>query len=254
MECRAFYCAVFAALCLLPPTLLMGATLPAISRYVQSTRDGVSWMGMFYGGNIAGAVFGCLLAGFYLLRVYDMSIATYVAVVLNVIVGGIGLLAAQFSGKGKSEAIRRVETSTFSGPKLVYLVIALSGFTGLGAEVIWTRLLSLMLGGTVYTFSIILAVFLIGLGIGSSLGAFISRTLARPRLALGLCQLFLAGTIFWTAYMLAESLPYWPINPSLSLEYLVQFPARSDAMHLGDLAGHAALGRELSAGPGGGIV
>ncbi len=68
--------AVFAALCLLPPTLLMGATLPAISRYVQSTRDGVSWMGMFYGGNIAGAVFGCLLAGFYLLRAYDMSIAT----------------------------------------------------------------------------------------------------------------------------------------------------------------------------------
>ncbi len=133
------------------------------------------------------------------------------------IVGIVGLLAAQFSGNGTSGRITRVETATtFSGPKLVYLVIALSGFTGLGAEVIWTRLLSLMLGGTVYTFSIILAVFLIGLGIGSSLGAFISRTLARPRLALGLCQLFLAGTIFWTAYMLGESLPYWPINPSLS--------------------------------------
>ena len=43
--------------------------------------------------------------------------------------------------------------------------------SALGAEVVWTRLLSLMLGGTVYTFSLILAVFLIGLGIGSSLGA-----------------------------------------------------------------------------------
>ena len=52
-----------AGICLLPPTLLMGATLPAIARWVESTPEGVSWLGFFYGGNIAGAVLGCLLAG-----------------------------------------------------------------------------------------------------------------------------------------------------------------------------------------------
>ena len=62
----------------------MGATLPAIARWVETTPHGVSWLGFFYGGNIAGAVVGSLLAGFYLLRVYDMAIATYVAVALNV--------------------------------------------------------------------------------------------------------------------------------------------------------------------------
>ena len=62
----------------------MGATLPAIARWVETTPPGVSWLGFFYGGNIAGAVLGSLLAGFYLLRVYDMAIATYVAVALNV--------------------------------------------------------------------------------------------------------------------------------------------------------------------------
>ena len=72
-----------AAICLLPPTLLMGASLPAIARCVESTPRGVSWLGFFYGGNIAGAVFGCLLAGFYLLRVYDMPTATYVAAAIN---------------------------------------------------------------------------------------------------------------------------------------------------------------------------
>src|SRR4051795_6857140 len=72
-----------AGVCLLPPTLLMGATLPAIARWVEAGPAGVSWLGVFYGGNIAGAVFGCLLAGFYLLRVYDMATATYVAVALN---------------------------------------------------------------------------------------------------------------------------------------------------------------------------
>ena len=61
------------AICLLPPTMLMGATLPAMARWVETTPQGVSWLGFFYGGNIAGAVIGSLLAGFYLLRVHDMA-------------------------------------------------------------------------------------------------------------------------------------------------------------------------------------
>ena len=70
---------LFAAAFLLPPTVLMGATLPAISRWVAATPRGVSWLGFFYGGNIAGGVFGCLFAGFYLLRVHDSAITTFVA-------------------------------------------------------------------------------------------------------------------------------------------------------------------------------
>ena len=52
---------------------MMGATLPAMARWVETTPKGVSWLGFFYGGNIGGAVIGSLLAGFYLLRVYDMN-------------------------------------------------------------------------------------------------------------------------------------------------------------------------------------
>src|SRR5258708_6007815 len=85
---------VVAAVCLLPPTLLMGATLPAIARSVDATPHGISWLGFFYGGNIAGAVGGCLLAGFYLLRVYDMAIATYVAVAINIEVAIVAFLMA----------------------------------------------------------------------------------------------------------------------------------------------------------------
>ena len=53
-------------------------------------REGVSWLGFFYGGNIAGAVIGSLLAGFYLLRVYDVVGRPYVAVAINVIVAALG--------------------------------------------------------------------------------------------------------------------------------------------------------------------
>ena len=52
---------VIAGICLLPPTILMGATLPAIARWLETTPQGVSWLGFFYGGNIAGAVVGSLL-------------------------------------------------------------------------------------------------------------------------------------------------------------------------------------------------
>ncbi|MEK7329312.1 MAG: SAM-dependent methyltransferase, partial [Candidatus Eisenbacteria bacterium] len=76
--------------------------------------------------------------------------------------------------------------------------------------------MSLLLGATVYTFSIILAVFLLGLGLGSGVGAVLSRTSARPQRDLGVCQVLLAAAIAWAAFMVNSSLPYWPIAAALS--------------------------------------
>ena len=203
-----------AGACLLPPTLLMGATLPAIARWVEATPRGVSWLGFFYGSNIAGAVVGCLLAGFYLLRLYDMPTATYVAAAINFIVAALALAVSKMTPAVRAaRPMDRGALPTRRRAWGVYLAIALSGLGALGAEVVWTRLLSLLIGGTVYTFSIILAVFLIGLGIGSTGGAWIARW-CNARLALGICQLLLGAAILWTAQQLA-ALPFWPIDPAL---------------------------------------
>ena len=207
---RALICAI----CLMPPTILMGASLPAAARWVESTPEGVSWLGLLYGANTAGAVFGCLLAGFYLLRVFDLTVATLVAAAIN---GAVGL--ASLALVKRTAAVRAatgIPPKPALGPWPVYVTIAISGATALGAEVVWTRLLGLLLGATVYTFSIILAVFLIGLGIGSAAASALLRGNVRARVAIGVCQLLLAGAVAWTAYMLADSLPYWPINPLLS--------------------------------------
>jgi spermidine synthase len=206
---------VAASICLLPPTLAMGATLPAMSRWVESTPEGVSWLGFFYGGNIGGGVIGCLLAGFYLLRVHDTAFATFVAVGLNVLVAVLALVIAKTTPH-TAPVSAPAPLERASGAWAVYVSIGLSGMTALGAEVIWTRVLSLLFGATVYTFSLILAVFLLGLGIGSSIGSAIAGRIARPRLALGWCQMLLCVAMAWTAYMLTQSLPYWPINPSIS--------------------------------------
>src|SRR5262249_3910066 len=81
---------VAAAICLLPPTLLMGATLPAIARWVEQTPDGVAWLGFFYCGNTPGAVLGSLLAGFYPVAFFDISVAPCVANEVAVALAGGG--------------------------------------------------------------------------------------------------------------------------------------------------------------------
>jgi spermidine synthase len=217
---------VAAAICLLPPTLLMGATLPAIARWVEASRDGVAWLGFFYGGNTAGAVLGSLLAGFYLMSVYDISTTTYVAVAINVTVAVVALLIARTAPFAPAARIESAVAPQGDEPvdnRAVFVAIALSGLTALACEVLWTRLLSLLFGATTYTFSLILAVFLAGIGLGSSVGAALARTIARPRVALGWCQLALCAAMAWTAWILTESLPYWPINPSISPNAWYQF-------------------------------
>ncbi|HEY1242610.1 MAG TPA: fused MFS/spermidine synthase [Bryobacteraceae bacterium] len=206
---------VYTAACLIPPTLLMGATLPALARQIQLPRGG---LGLLYAANIAGAVLGCLVAGFYLLRQYDVSVATYTAVAINIAMAGVASWSrsptCQFPEAAVTPAIR---------PDAVYLAIALSGLCALAAEAIWTRLLGLLFGASVYAFSIILAVFLTGLGIGSGLGTWLSRIVVRPHLALGWCQILAACAIAWTSYSLSASLPYSPIDSSISANIWITF-------------------------------
>ena len=207
--------ALMAVVCMLPATILMGASLPAIVRWVERTPRGVSRWGLLYGGNTVGAVIGCLAAGFYLLRLYDVAVATYAAVATNLAVAAISYALA---AKSPAAAVEMPDAAENAEPAPagssesqwpIYTAIALSGLCALGAEVVWTRLMGMMLGATVYVFSIILAVFLIGLALGSAAGAVLLRRV-KPRLALGWCQLLLALAIAWSAYAISESLPYWP--------------------------------------------
>ena len=216
-----FMRAIFCVIALLPPTLLMGATLPAIARWVESTPRGMSWLGFFYGGNIVGAVTGCLLAGFYLLRVHGLGYATLVAVVINLAVAGAAFALSRFASYEAPADADDISVSAEDAANTkanwpIYAAAALSGMSALSAEVVWTRILSLTLGGTVYTFSLILAGFLFGLGIGSSFGSAISRDRAGARRALVWCQFLLMLGVAWAGYALTRQLPYWPINPGLA--------------------------------------
>ena len=214
---RALVC----AMALLPPTILMGASLPAITRFVTAAR-GAAWWGALYAANTLGAVSGCLVAGFYLLRVYDMTTASLVAAAVNLGVAGASLLLAMFV---KADATVLPGTAAAKPARrdfAPHIVIAVSGACALGAEVVWTRLLGLMFGATAYAFSIILAVFLLGLAIGTAAGSALLRK-TDARLALGLVQILNVFAMAWTAIMIADSLPYWPTTQSLSASPLAVF-------------------------------
>ncbi len=210
---------MLAGICLLPPTILMGASFPVIIRWVERSRVRVNWWGFFYGCNTAGAVFGCLLAGFYLLRIYDMATATYAAAAINLAVAAASFaLAASMPDHGTIHPLSepaRVSASESRWP--IYLTIALSGACALAAEVVWTRLLSMLLLGTVYVFSIILAVFLTGLAIGSAAGSSLLKRID-PRAALGWCQILLTVTVAWAAYTIVHILPLWKDNVLVTLD------------------------------------
>jgi len=212
MLLRGLVCAVS----LLPPTVLMGASLPAIVRWARSSADGrPSWWGLLYGANTMGAVVGCLLAGFWLLRVYDIHIATFAAAAINLAVAALSFALSR-GPVAESEAVeapRGPRASMKDWP--VIIAIFCSGAAALGSEIVWTRLMGLMFGATVYSFSIILAVFLAGLAIGTAFASSIVRRV-EPRAALGWCQILAALGIAWTAYAVSSHLPYWPIDPLLS--------------------------------------
>jgi len=131
--------------------------------------------------------------------------------------------ASATSGENDSQAGESRLQKSGSADTLVYFAIALSGFCALSAEVIWTRWLSLLFGASTYTFSIILAVFLIGLGIGSGIGSLMAKTLLNPRTAFGWCQLLNVLAMAWSACMMMSSLPYWPIEVRMAANIGLNF-------------------------------
>jgi len=212
---------VIATVLLLPPTALMGATLPAIARRYPAGRRGMSALAWLYTTNTAGAVLGSLLAAFYLLALFDVWVATLAAAALNFVVGGLAVRlarttphalaqpnAAAHSERAENARAGAGRSGTGVGARAIYLVAGLSGLTSLGAQVLWTRLLTLLFGATVFAFALILAVFLAGLGLGSALAAYLLRRGQGAARALGWTQLLLVPSLFVSGLVLARYLPF----------------------------------------------
>ncbi|MBN1825280.1 MAG: fused MFS/spermidine synthase [Candidatus Eisenbacteria bacterium] len=176
------------ALCFLTlvlPTLFMGATLPVLSRFVVRRLDRIgAGVGRLYGLNTFGAVIGTFSAGYLLIGSIGVWKTTLIAVALNFIVALLAWTLHRSEGGAapvESAPAEKAETPDrrLSAIRWAILIgIALSGFASLSYEVAWTRLLSLVLGSSVYAFAAMLTTFLLGIALGSTI---ISRLADRFR-------------------------------------------------------------------------
>jgi spermidine synthase len=175
---------VLALLVLIVPTTLMGGTLPALVKYLaRSEKIGFN-IALPYAINTLGAVTGCLVTGLFALYYFGVNATVYVAGAVDIVIGVLVLLI--YKNSRLVEAVEKSEMPpqpSYAGPvskKWLNLVIIVafyfSGFASLAYEVLWTRVLSLVLGSSVYAFTIMLATFLAGIGIGSiAFASFVDR-------------------------------------------------------------------------------
>lgn len=211
------------------PTTMMGATYPIMSRFfVREIGKSGRGVGRLYGFNAAGAVLGAFSGGFFLIPIFGMRNTTFIAVLLNVLTLIVVLALLRYStlkeevATAGSGAAAVVEEAALPQDRLLMMflaVFAIAGFTSMVYEVAWTRLLTMVIGNSVYAFSSILSVFLLGTALGS---LFISRYVDRIKgLYLAFCLMEL-GIFFFVLTLLyfADSLPifflnlFMKINPS----------------------------------------
>ncbi len=193
---------VLSCLVLLVPTTLMGATLPILSAALLRSPDHKpTAVTRLYTCNLLGAIFGTVAAGFFLLPFLGVRLTIFTAAAINLVVGLAAILIDRQDEKSPAqdeaieppalieEADEQVDdaptparSTQFEGStKFWLLCAAVSGFVTISTQVAWTRVLTMIIGSSTYAFSLVVALFLLGLSIGAYLVARKKLTTNLPR-------------------------------------------------------------------------
>jgi spermidine synthase len=227
---------VFVVLCF--PVICMGATLPVLCRfYVSSLSHLGADAGRLYGLNTIGAAFGALLCGFWLIEFMGITWTLVFAVMINTLIGLACLLISRkllisqtfpeektsvdISGKPSKktsfqrESFRNTlqynvksDAEAFSSSLILngaLVIFAVSGFCAMAYEVIWTKLLGLIVGPTTYSFTIVLVTFILGLGLGSIVFGWITDRVKEPVWLLIVTQVVSASFVLIVSQLLGNS-------------------------------------------------
>jgi len=220
----------FAVISMIVPTTLMGGTLPVLTRFASGhSREGEEQVSFLYGFNTLGAVAGTLLAGFVLLPRFGVKDTSAIAIATNASIGLASIVLSRKRGRlhadgagissdrrpEPGESLREYRPMDYPvSPGTVTLVlwgIGISGFCALGYEVLWTRVLSMVVGASVYSFAVMLVSFLTGIALGSkAFGLFIRkfpeacRTSGKAVLFFGSVQVLIGLTALVVTYYIRD--------------------------------------------------
>ncbi len=226
------YILIGAVVLFLLPVTLMGATLPILIRfYVAKLGHLGSRVGQLYAINTIGAAVGSLLSGFLLINIWGVSGTLRFAMLMNGMIGGVAFVVAngmirrsesienetEYISEGALDQIvtselplkieedqRETKYSNFQ-QNAALLIFAISGFAAMAYEVIWTRLLGLIIGPTTYSFTIVLTTFIIGLALGATLFGYLADRSKNPFRLLLLTQIAAALLALTISQILGDS-------------------------------------------------
>jgi spermidine synthase len=194
---------LLAGLVLALPTFLMGGTLPAAAREVEGEGDARRRAtALLYGVNTLGAVLGCLLTTFFALERFGSRRTLFAACAINLLAAAVaGRLARRRPGDGPAERAA-AEPAAASEPApaprtFVLSAAALVGFSFFLLELVWYRMLGPLLGGTVFTFGLILALALLGIALGGAAYALLGAGRPVGLRALATTTLLEACAVAW---------------------------------------------------------
>ncbi len=226
---------------LLIPTMLMGGTLPVLSKSFVKGLKGLGMdMGHLYSVNNWGSVLGILIAGFFLMEWIGVKETALVAAIINIVIGLVAMTISKGSSRKKEIGEdtfpitdQKSDEKTDMGygvqkyPRyvlsLVLWIFAIEGFTSLAYEVLWIRILSAeSFLTTVYSFSLVVAVFITGLALGSFIIARFVDYRKNLLVLFGFIELAI-GISALAALPLFQKVPFWTINLILRLFGRVEF-------------------------------
>jgi spermidine synthase len=207
---------LFSLLILLVPATLMGATLPVLSRYFVRMPNRIGWsVGGLYAVNTFGAVVGAFVAGFVLIPVFGVSKTIYLACALSAAAAAASYWSSRRARSGPPLSAAALEAVGAGRVRLrrgaIWMLLAgycVAGAAAMIYQIAWARVLSLLIGSSVYAFSLLLTGFILGLALGSLvLSSFVDR-LRHALFALGLVEI----AVGWSALMVVpfmDELPVW---------------------------------------------
>ncbi len=181
---------LLAAPALLPATVLLGATLPVMTRHAGSP-------GRLYAANTLGAALGAAAAAFFVIGELGETAAILIAASAN---AAAALTAFALTTREAAHAPDRAATGAAPRARVVAALFALSGFCALAYEVLWSRQLVPLIGNSTYAFSMVLIVILLGIGLGSTAAAPTKQEDAFERFAFLLLGLGAAAAVGAAAY------------------------------------------------------
>ena len=212
LTANAFNCGLMMVLLLLP-TSCMGATLPILSRFVTDRIDDAGpQVGRLYAVNTAGAVLGVWCAGFVLLPYFGLSTTIWITAAGNLLLGAAAAIVGWRARPGTptvAPPVSRARTTYYLPAALAF---GLSGTCAMIYEVAWSRILTLLIGSSVYAFTTMLMAFLIGIAAGADLGSRVMRRWRPDPLVAAVVCLAGTGASAFGVHHLFGQMPYWFVS------------------------------------------